>query len=172
MDVWWSQSIKRWLGHLCGKLASPFVALRFSYLHSSFTLISSVIIFHRLGCFVLSPATLSTAPWRWGGSFCQPPGMRFGVSPPVCFNRNTPKSPWRTHRARSDKTSVPFHDKKTTGSSSRGAKNLQQFPSSCPHRLWIPTAQKVSACCSRDGWASGRPFLLIENPQLIPNYSI
>ena len=79
---------------------------------------------------------------------------------PVCFNGITPKSPCRTHRARTDKTSVSFHDKNPTGSSSWGVKNLQQFSSSCSHRLWIPTAQKVSACCSRVGWGSGQSFLI------------
>ena len=87
--------------------------------------------------------------------------------PPLCFNGTTPKSPWRTHRARSDKTSVPFHDKNPTGSSSWGVENMQQISSNCPHRLWIPTAQKVSARCSRVGWASGRSFLLTGNLRLI-----
>ena len=99
-------------------------------------------------------------------------GWNFGVSPLVCFNGTTPKSPWRTHRARSDKTSVPFHDKNPTGSSSWGVENMQQISSNCPHRLWIPTAQKVSARCSRVGWASGRSFLLTWNLRTIADDSI
>ena len=102
--------------------------------------------------------------WRWG-YFGQRSGKRFGGSPTVCFNGTTPKSPCWTHRARSDKTSVPFHDKNPTGASSRGDENLQQLSSSCSHRLWIPTTQKISACCSRVGRASRRSFMLTGNTQ-------